>query len=108
MTSFDDVERRILRDKLLGRWVAEKMGLTGAHADSYSDALCVSALARDGGDVFTKIRKDLDAAGVAQSDEDILRAMTEMTLKAGNRMPTARGDSLDAAAVTIARNLMSR
>ena len=58
--------------------------------------------------MFSKIRKDFDAAGVAESDERILNVMTELMLKAGNLMPTVRRDSTDAAAVTLARNLMSR
>jgi len=58
--------------------------------------------------VFSIIRKDFDAAGVAQSDEQILRVMTELMLKAGNQMPATRGGSPDAAAVMLARNLMSK
>src|SRR5215212_8613209 len=99
MTSFDDVEKTILRNKFLGRWAAEKMGLTGQDATAYSDALAVGTLDPERSDVFSKIRKDFDAAGVAQSDEQILRVMTELMLQAGNHMPTMRGDSLDGAAV---------
>jgi hypothetical protein len=58
--------------------------------------------------VFSKIRKDFDATGVVESDERILHVMTEPMLKAGNHMPTTRGGSPDAAAVMLARNLMSR
>jgi len=108
MTSSDDVQRTILRNKLLGRWAAEKLGITGRDADAYSDALAVGTVDPERSDVFSKIRKDFDAAGVAQSDEQILRVMTELMLKAGNHMPTMRGDSLDGAAVMLARNLMKR
>ena len=108
MTSFDDVEKTILRNMLLGRWAAEKLGITGRDADAYSDALARGTLDPERSDVFSKIRKDFDAAGVAQSDEQILRVMTELMLQAGNQMPVTRGGSLDAAAVMLARNLMSR
>ena len=108
MTSSKDVERTILRNKLLGRWAAEKLGLTGRDAEAYSNALARGTVDPERSDVFSKIRKDFDAAGVAESDERILQVMTELMLKAGNLMPTARGASLDAAAVTLARNLMSR
>ena len=108
MTSFDDVERTILRNKLLGRWAAGKMGIRGRDADAYSDALARGTLDPERSDVFSKIRKDFDAAGVAQSDEQILRVMTELMLQAGNQMPVTRGGSLDAAAVMLARKLMSR
>ncbi|MCC2651341.1 MAG: hypothetical protein K0Q60_1504 [Microvirga sp.] len=107
MTSSDDVQKTILRNKLLGRWAAEKLGLTGRDAEVYSDALARGTADPDRSDVFTKIRKDFDAAGVAESDARILNVMTELMLKAGNLMPTARGDSTDAAAVTLARKLMS-
>ena len=56
--------------------------------------------------MFSKVRKDFDAAGVAQSDEQILRVMTELTLQAGNQMQKRRGGSPDAAAVMLARKLM--
>jgi hypothetical protein len=108
MTSSDEVRRTILRNKLLGRWAAEKLGLTGRDADAYSDALARGTRDPERSDVFSKIRKDFDAAGVAQSDEQILCVMTELMLKAGDQMPGTRKGSLDAAAVMLARNLISR
>ena len=108
MTSSDEVRRTILRNKLLGRWAAEKLGLTGRDAEVYSDALARGTRDPERRDVFSKIRKDFDAAGVAQSDEQILCVMTELMLKAGNQMPVTRGGSLDGAAVMLARNLISR
>jgi hypothetical protein len=39
MTSSDEVGKTILRNKLLGRWAAEKLGMKGRDADAYSDAL---------------------------------------------------------------------
>jgi hypothetical protein len=108
MTSSDDVQRMILRNLLLGRWAAEKLGIKGPEAEAYADALARGTVDPGRRDVFSKIRTDFDAAGVAHSDEQILRVMTELMLKAGNLMPTARGGSSDAAAVMLARNLMSR
>jgi hypothetical protein len=108
MTSSDDVQKTILRNKLLGRWAAEKLGMKGRDAVAYSDTLARGTVDPERSDVFSKIRKDFDAAGVAQSDEQILRVMTELMLKAGNLMPTTQGGSPDAAAVMLARNLMSR
>jgi hypothetical protein len=108
MTNFDDRGRMILRNMLLGRWAAEKLGIAGREADAYSDALARSALDSEGRDVFAKLRKDFDDAGVAQSDEQILHVMTEFMIKAGNQMVGKRGGSLDAAEVMLKRNLMSR
>jgi len=107
MTSSDDAVKTTLRNKLLGRWAAERLGLTGRDAEAYADALAKGALEPARSDVFSRIRNDFDAAGVAESDERILNVMTELTLKAGNLMPTAQGNSTDAAAVTLARKLMS-
>ena len=108
MTSFDDVGKTTLRNMLLGRWAAEKLGLTGQDADAYADALARGTRDPERSDVFSKIRKDFDAAGVAQSDEQILRVMTELMLQAGRLMSVERGGSGDAAAVMLARNLMKR
>lgn len=107
MTSSKDVQRTILRNKLLSRWAAKKLGLTGQDAETYSDAFTRGALDPERSDVFSTIRKDFDAASVEESDERIRSVMTELTLKAGNLMPTSKGDSLDSVAVALARNLMS-
>ncbi|WP_414474634.1 ATPase inhibitor subunit zeta [Microvirga sp. M2] len=105
MTGVDDTGKAILRNMLLGRWAAEKLGMTGQDAEAYSDALARATVDPAHSDVFSRIRRDFDAAGVDQSDEEILRVMTELTLKAGNLMPTATGSSVDAAAVSLARKL---
>ena len=77
MTSLDDLKRTIRRNKLLGMWAAEKLGITGRDADAYSDALAVGTLDPESSDVLSKIRKDFNAAGVVQSDEQILHVMNE-------------------------------
>ena len=108
MTSVDDLKRTIRRNKLLGMWVAEKLGITGRDAEAYSDALAVGTLDPERSDVLSKIRKDFDAAGVVQSDEQIVGVMNELMLKAGNQVPVTPGGALDAAAVMLARNLKPR
>jgi hypothetical protein len=105
MTTLDDLKRTIRRNKLLGMWAAEKLGITGRDADAYSDALAVGTLDPESSDVLSKIRKDFNAAGVVQSDEQILHVMNELMLQAGNQMPVTRGGGPDAAAVMLARNL---
>ena len=108
MTSFDDELRRtIRRNKLLGMWAAEKLGLVGADAAAYSDALAMDALDPERSDVFSKIRNDFDAAGVVQSREQILDVMNDLLLKAGDPQATRAG-SLDGAAVMIAKKLTPR
>jgi hypothetical protein len=71
------------RNKLLGMWAAEKMGLTGPDADAYAKEVVMSDFEEAGDeDVFRKVRKDFDAKGVAQSDHQIGRMMTELLAKA--------------------------
>jgi hypothetical protein len=67
------------RNKLLGLWAAEKLGLTGAEADSYALSVVMVAFEETGShDVLAKIRKDFDAKGVDQSDHQINRHATEL------------------------------
>jgi hypothetical protein len=113
MISSNDLQTTILkmtirRNKLLGIWAAEKLGITGSDAEAYSDALAVGTLDPEPSDVFGKIRKDFDAAGVVQSDEQIQNVMNELMRQAGNETPVAGGGALDATVETFARNLKSR
>jgi hypothetical protein len=84
------------------------LGLVGRDADAYAEALALGSLDPERSDVFSKIRKDFNAAGVVQSDEQMLRVMSELMLEAAKQMQGRRGDAIDAAAATLARNLMSR
>jgi hypothetical protein len=70
------------RNKLLGLWAAEKLGLSGAEADSYALSIVMTDLEAGNHDVARKIRKDFDAKGVNQSDHQIARTMTELMAKA--------------------------
>jgi len=108
MNSSDDWKKTVRRNKLLGMWAAEKLGITGRDAEAYSDALAVGTLDPDRSDVLSKIRKDFDSAGVVQSDEQILRVMNELMLQAGNQMPGTQGGAPDALAAMLARKLKSQ
>ena len=71
------------RNKLLGLWAAEKLGLTGDAAAEYAKSVVVADLEEVGDeDVFRKIRGDFDAAGVVQSDHQIRRTMDELLAQA--------------------------
>ena len=70
------------RNKLLGLWAAEKLGLSGAEADSYALSVVMADLEAVEHDVARKIRKDFDAKGVNQSDHQIARTMTELMARA--------------------------
>jgi hypothetical protein len=67
------------RNKLLGLWAADKLGLTGADADAYAKSVVQADFAEAGDeDVFRKIRADFDAKKVDQTDHQIRRTMDEM------------------------------
>jgi len=71
------------RNKLLGLWAAEKLGLKGAEADSYALSVVMADFEEPGDhDIARKIRKDFDAKGVVQSDHQISRTMDELMAKA--------------------------
>jgi hypothetical protein len=71
------------RNKLFGLWAAEKLGKSGADADAYAKAVVMADFEEAGDDdVFRKVRKDFDAAGVQQSDHQIRRTMEEFLAKA--------------------------
>ena len=71
------------RNKLLGLWAAEKLGMSGAEADAYAKSVVMADFEETGdNDVFKKIRNDFDGKGVAQSDQQIRRVMDELMAKA--------------------------
>ena len=105
----DEMMKMVLRNKLVGMWAAEKLGLVEESAEAYSNELARGTLDLKRSDVLSKIRKDFSAAGVVQSDEQILDVMTKSQLEAGSLKRTIRADnSVDAALVQIARNLQSK
>lgn len=94
MTTFDDRENKAekqyvhdaalkfkteaRRNKLLGYWAAGLLGKSGDAIDAYAREVIKADLEEIGEeDVFRKIRKDFDAAGVNQSDHQIRRHMEE-------------------------------
>jgi hypothetical protein len=67
------------RNKMLGLWAAEKLGKTGEAAEAYAKDVINSDFEEAGDhDVFRKVRKDFDDAGVDQSDHQIRRTMDEL------------------------------
>jgi len=79
------------RNKLLGLWAAEQLGLKGTEADSYALALVMSEFEDTGDrDVLHKIRKDFDAKGVNQSDHQIARHANELMAQAIEAIKTGK------------------
>lgn len=71
------------RNKLLGLWAAEKLGLAEEKAAEYAKEVVRADFDEPGDeDVFRKVRKDFDDAGVDQSDHQIRRTMSELMITA--------------------------
>lgn len=67
------------RNKLLGLWAADLMGLTGADADAYAKEVVLSDLEEAGDDdVFRKVRGDFDIKGIDRTDARIREHMSEL------------------------------
>ena len=75
------------RNKMLGEWAAEKLGLTGAEVEDYVKAVRKADLQEKGDDdVFRKIRADFDAKGVTISDDDLREKMQEFLANAVSQL----------------------
>ena len=71
------------RNKLLGLWAAEKLGKSGADAEAYAREVIAADVEEQGEeDVYRKLRRDFDAAGVDCSEHRIRRAMSEFMAQA--------------------------
>ena len=67
------------RNKLLGLWAAEFLGLQGEEAEAYAKSVVLSDLEEAGEeDVFRKVRKDLDAKHLDISDTRLREQMAEL------------------------------
>ncbi len=103
MSTFDDIKRgeeakfamdqasefKVMarRNKLLGHWAADLMGLVGADADAYAKTVVMSDLEEPGDDdVFRKIRGDFDVKGIDRTDGRIREHMAELILVAREQL----------------------
>ena len=77
------------RNKMLGLWAAEKMGLSGPAAEAYAKEVVVADFEEAGDDdVLRKVRKDFDAKGVALSDQEIRKIMDGLMAHAIDQIKT--------------------
>ena len=67
-----EFQARARGNRLGGQWAAQKLGLAGPEAEAYAKELVVVDLESPATDaVFRKVRGDLEAKGIAQSDHQI-------------------------------------
>ena len=79
------------RNKLLGLWIAQKLGMSGADADAYAKEVVQADFEEAGeDDVFRKVRKDLDAKGAAASDQEIKTQMIDLMAQAVQQIETGK------------------
>lgn len=78
------------RNKLLGLWAAEKLGLSGADAEAYAKSVVMADFQEAGDDdVFRKIKADLEAKSVGVPDDQIRRSMDELMATAVQQIKAA-------------------
>ena len=110
MTTFDERERAyekkfaldeelrfkstVRRNKLLGLWAAEKLGLSGAEAEAYAKEVVRSDFQQPGDeDIIAKVRADLEAKGLAQDGAQIPAVMVELMATAVRQVEAETGKS---------------
>ena len=75
------------RNKLLGLWAAEQMGISGPEADEYARAVVRADFEEPGEeDVVRKVRKDFEAKSIARSDHAIRTKMEELLATAADQI----------------------
>lgn len=78
------------RNKLLGLWAAEKLGKSGPDADAYAkEVVAADFLEAGDDDVLRKVKGDLDAAGISQSEHQVRRTMDELMAVAVEQIRTS-------------------
>ena len=99
MTTFNDRERgeerkfahdeemmfriQARRNRLLGHWAAERMGLSAAEAEAYAKAVVQADFEEAGDeDVVRKLIGDLTSAGIDVSESDIRTALEAKQVEA--------------------------
>jgi len=75
------------RNKLLGLWAAEKMGLSGDDALAYAKEVIVSDFEEAGDDdVYRKVMGDFEAKGLKISEHQVRREMEDLLAVARKQM----------------------
>jgi hypothetical protein len=108
MTTFDDRERafetkyardqdmqfRVVarRNKLLGHWAANLMGLSQAEADAYaSDVIRADFEEAGDEDVIRKVVGDLTSAGIDCDEAKVREALAHKTVEARRQLMESQG-----------------
>ena len=80
------------RNKLLGLWVAEQIGLEGAEAEAYARTVVAADFLKPGDDdVLHKVMADLSAKGVEVSEHALRRRLADLTHTAREQVAKQTG-----------------
>ena len=67
------------RNKLLGQWMAEQLGLVGADAEAYAKAVIASDFEKPGDeDVFEKVWADVESKGIGLTETQVRDKMQDL------------------------------
>lgn len=108
MSNFDDRERAFeakfaadeevqfkitaRRNKLVGLWAAEKMGLTSEEADGYAKDVVRADFEEAGDeDVIRKLLGDMTSAGVDTTEAEVREALNTQAIEARRQFIEAAG-----------------
>ena len=108
MTTFDERERGFetkfardqemqfkitaRRNRLLGRWAAERLGLSEVEAETYAGDVIRADFEEAGDDdVVRKLLGDLTAAGVEVDEQEIRTQIEEKTVEARRQLMESQG-----------------
>jgi len=85
----EDMAFRILarRNRLLGRWAAQKMGLTAEETDAYAKEVVQAEFEEAGDeDVIRKVLGDLTSAGCEVDEAGVRAALEEKSIAARRQL----------------------
>jgi hypothetical protein len=70
------------RNKLLGLWVADKLGLSGDAANAYAKEVVAADFEETGDGAFRKVTADLNTKGVTVTEAELRLKMGELLAQA--------------------------
>ncbi len=75
------------RNKLLGLWAAQELGLAGADADAYAKTVVLADFEKPGDDdVMQKVLGDFRAKGIEMTEHRVRKHMTELRVEARRQL----------------------
>ena len=79
------------RNKLLGFWVAERLGKSGADAEAYAKSIVLADFHEPGdADVIRKVHQDLEAAGQPLDDASLQARLSQLMAQAVDEIKAGR------------------